>query len=916
MPIQVQSYHELPDSQQRRGNCITQQFIRSKLHFTYRCLLIGAFFLTLFYPVSNLVSQNPCAEWYTWYRSTWKDSLDHYWYTSQLEKAQLIFDRELLVENPCGDNSMYYAKLYMYYGYFVAEKRKDRQEAIRLIQQKADQAMAADSFLVQAYYLGQLGVMYIRTGQLDLSLENLLIQEKLLRTHSPNDTATIIQNGHNKSLYYAWLGMQDQGLKAYKELYEMANSCSYLDWELYRQIAMQYASFLVDDHQYDLAAQVIQALGQPTSKGKLPKGYESMKVQETTFGIDLLMRQQQEEAALQIFEAEIYPLIHDKTLAVCYDCFQLYGTLGLTFNKKDWVNNAIDLWESSLTYRKIPRTQNYWLRVNDLKIANSILQGQDSLLHETVAAQIRDISTQIKSANKIPLPNRASHLNNLRKYSRKLLAIKEGKLPDNIVMQIFQLHLYLKSLRLGTIDHYNAWLKEVALLCPDEYKSFIETQENYNSKYYRLPASDPELAQLSSRFNELLEGFLLKVPYKDRVLALFNSSNDQYFALQSNEVYMDISLIPNIEGSQSTESLMYQAFIFKKDHTKYLTIPLGDLSLLEDIDYTQLGRSSINPFTRSSLNKKWYEKIWAPVMPYLEGIQKIYISTDGRLNKIPLELLSPNGSPGSMILDQFHVQYVTGDGWQRGLPSLETRLPIAAWGGLRYQCDAQDSEESSAEFRAIGPDFELKYLRGSLQEVLFIDSLAKSKGLHVDLRLDCQGTADQFIEDTRHNSYAIIHLATHGQYLPLQSNEAESIQVNRRPTMNTNLRTVLYFAGAMEAAVDPKHKGWLNGEDILRLNLQSTNLVVLSACETGVGETMVGEGDMSIARTFLKAGAHHVIAALWEVPDSHTALFFKQFYHHLLVEKKEIQVAFRDTRLALLNNLPLSSIAAWKLMTR
>jgi CHAT domain-containing protein len=908
--------HAYQSSQTESTPLSTSPFLYSKLHVSIQYNLICVFFLILFYPISSLSSQDPCTEWYTWYKSTWKDSLDHYWYTNQLDKAQQIFDRELLSENPCSSMGMNYAKLFMYYGFFIAEKRKDRQGAIQLMQQKADQAMNQDSFLVQAYYLGQLGVMYIRTGQLDLSFENLLLQEKILETHSPHDTAAIIQNGHNKSLYYAWLGMHDQGLKAYTKLYTLANTCANLDWELYRQIALQYASFLVDDYQYSLATAVINELAQENSKGKLPPRYESMKIQEITFGIDLQIRQQNMDAALKIFETEIYPKINEKALALCYDCFQIYGVLGLTFNKHNWVSEAIELWESSLVHRKIPRTQYYWLRVNDLKISNSLLQGDDILLTETAVAQIRDISTQIRSANKIPLPNRANYLNNLRRYSRKLLAIPADKLPAEIVMQIFQLHLYLKSLDLATIDHYNEWIKNIAALLPDEHKAFIEVQDAYNSQYYRLSSSDPALTNLSSTYNELLENFLLKVPYKDKVLSLFDSPRAEIFSLHSDEVYIDISLVPKVDGSYISESLLYYAFLFKKDLKNYIAIPLGDMDLFEDIDYAQLGRSSINPFTRSSSNKNWFEKLWTPLLPHINGIKKIYLSTDGRLNKIPLELLSPNGSPGSMILDRYQIQYVTGDSWQHNETDLDFSNVIAAWGGLDYNCSNKNKEDSDATFRSLGTDFELKYLKGSLQEVLYIDSLAISKGILVDLRTGCSGTAERFIQDSRTQKYSIVHLATHGQYLPLQSDDSDQLHVNRKPTMNTNLRTVLYFAGAMESVHHPEFKGWINGEDILRLDLQETNLVVLSACESGIGETMIGEGDMSIARSFLKAGAHHVIAALWEVPDIHTALFFKQFYSQLLDEHKSIPDAFRDTRLALMKELPLSSIAAWKLMTR
>ena len=76
--------------------------------------------------------------------------------------------------------------------------------------------------------------------------------------------------------------------------------------------------------------------------------------------------------------------------------------------------------------------------------------------------------------------------------------------------------------------------------------------------------------------------------------------------------------------------------------------------------------------------------------------------------------------------------------------------------------------------------------------------------------------------------------------------------------------------------------GLLNELDILTLDLANTELVVLSACDTGHGTVQVGEGVMGMARAFVVAGADSIIMSLWKVPDEITMSMMIFFYKELL----------------------------------
>lgn len=162
------------------------------------------------------------------------------------------------------------------------------------------------------------------------------------------------------------------------------------------------------------------------------------------------------------------------------------------------------------------------------------------------------------------------------------------------------------------------------------------------------------------------------------------------------------------------------------------------------------------------------------------------------------------------------------------------------------------------------------YLPGTLTEVEQIDRLL-SQG-HYEPRLI---TGDEGVEESfkaLHNQHTtIIHIATHGFYLPDEKDEMK--------------RSGLVFAGAnnfWSGAQQPEDMddGILTAAEIARMNLQTTSLVVMSACQSGLGE-VTGEGVFGLQRAFKKAGVSSLLISLWEVDDQATQLMMTRFYQAL-----------------------------------
>jgi CHAT domain-containing protein len=146
----------------------------------------------------------------------------------------------------------------------------------------------------------------------------------------------------------------------------------------------------------------------------------------------------------------------------------------------------------------------------------------------------------------------------------------------------------------------------------------------------------------------------------------------------------------------------------------------------------------------------------------------------------------------------------------------------------------------------------------------------------------------------RVHSPRVLHLATHGFVLPELSDEpsatvpdAELLSLRRSQTANNPmLRSGLALAGAQRTieawargeAVPRENDGIVTAEEIATLDLKNTWLVVLSACDTGLGEARSGEGVLGLRRGFIQAGAKNLLMTLWPIDDEKTADFIADFY--------------------------------------
>ncbi len=265
--------------------------------------------------------------------------------------------------------------------------------------------------------------------------------------------------------------------------------------------------------------------------------------------------------------------------------------------------------------------------------------------------------------------------------------------------------------------------------------------------------------------------------------------------------------------------------------------------------------------------KKAYDKLWQPIADLLpQGTKRVILSPDGDLNFVSFTtLLSSNDK---FLGELFDISYVSSgrDLLAFGSNS-NTEKSSFLLGAPDYRVADSQREEKAYEVT-------LSPLPGSAQECQTLEALLKAKGFQPRL-VTAQKAQEE--EVSRLQSPEIVHLATHGFFL------------DEKFGHNPMLRSGLALYGAettLDAWQDGKvpesgSDGVLTALEVTGLNLTGTKVVVLSACDTGLGESQKGEGVLGLRRGFVQAGCRNLVFTLWPVADQETAEFMVDFYDSL-----------------------------------
>lgn len=312
--------------------------------------------------------------------------------------------------------------------------------------------------------------------------------------------------------------------------------------------------------------------------------------------------------------------------------------------------------------------------------------------------------------------------------------------------------------------------------------------------------------------------------------------------------------------------------------------------------YQKYVRAHVRDAALSEVLHRLGKLIWQPLEPaFGNDCKQVILSPDADLNFISFAtLLLPDDR---FVCEHYSLGYVTS---ARDL--LRKPRDISLKDGKLVVFAAPDFGISSAKDNVDG--VRLSALPGTQKEAAFLEREAGNWGLDVESHYGSDASEAQI---QKVESPVILHLATHGFYwgeavkaridpFPDRS-RIQSTPVPMSSVASTTQRSLLALAGAQRTLdawqrgeIPPADSdGILTAEEVSGLNLQGTWLVVLSACDTGLGQAQPGEGVMGLRRSFLLAGAQNLVMSLWPVGDLDTVTFMEAFYQTAIPSRNAVQ---------------------------
>jgi len=370
-----------------------------------------------------------------------------------------------------------------------------------------------------------------------------------------------------------------------------------------------------------------------------------------------------------------------------------------------------------------------------------------------------------------------------------------------------------------------------------------------------------------------------------------------------------------------TDSVMYCALIVRPGYIYPELVPLFEEKQLNEILNKMTSNRGVQMLEQPITIEKsrvLYDLIWCPIEAEMKGVKKIYISPSGLLNKVSFAALT--NKDGKFLFDIYNLNFLANvDQIQlddSGL-MLQSSDNMALYGGIIYNMSipnqlSQVNEYcpvNNPEILAYNAPVEMRnasrsewyYLKGTLKEIENIQAELQKKNIAAKSILGEKAVEESF-KSLSSKSPSIIHIATHGYFIPSQKTLKNNLTVDNelRNVENPLFRSGLIMAGANRAwkndsIIKGVDDGILTAYEVSLLDLSKTKLVVLSACESGLGDIKGSEGVYGLQRAFKMAGVQYLIVTLWEIQDEVTVEFMTEFYRSWL-SGVDIQSAFKSAQ--------------------
>jgi CHAT domain-containing protein/Tfp pilus assembly protein PilF len=371
--------------------------------------------------------------------------------------------------------------------------------------------------------------------------------------------------------------------------------------------------------------------------------------------------------------------------------------------------------------------------------------------------------------------------------------------------------------------------------------------------------------------------------------------------LENNEACIELVRFPEYNYIKRGDKVYYAGFVVSSDSTKYPEMVFfPDGKEMESSIVLEYRKTMQRGFEGGA----FYDAYWGNLEQLTSGKTDLYISPDGIFNQVNMNTLRKEN--GDYLIDNKNIIYLTNS---KDL--------------ISYKENKGKMQQGNKEAILMGdPDYDMDFdwdqmkkmplpeLPGTKVEVEKVNDQLVSAGWKTKSWFQQNATEDRIKQIS---NPAVLHIATHGFFLedidPGKGEKVFGIEPVKAAE-NPLLRSGLMFAGADNTiqSIDTRESsdrndGVLNAYEAMMLNLDQTQLVILSACETGLGEIRNGEGVYGLQRAFQIAGTSTVVISLWQVSDEVTQKLMTNFYKNWLISGDK-QKAFTQAQLFIKEKYP------------
>ena len=429
-----------------------------------------------------------------------------------------------------------------------------------------------------------------------------------------------------------------------------------------------------------------------------------------------------------------------------------------------------------------------------------------------------------------------------------------------------------------------------------------------NQTYWTDIFTDPDILGWIDKRNNIakkLDYCLSTIDPEDFWLSCSVTTEDVYDSLKPNESAIEIIKTYPFSGGDS----VYEALILNYGEPTPIRIKICDRKRL--IEFIHDGHFYDNA------SEVAYDNLVKPIMTNVTG-KTVYLASDGLFSLINYSSITDGH--GMRTSDKWNIVPCITTKTICELKDIEEPVisSIAIFGGLEYE--PGNKEPHYSQDNKVTRDIEQEwfgYLPATLKEVETIDEIATHNNINSYLYTGLEGTEKAFLSLSG-KEIPIIHIATHGYYYDIDDPQLDNFYLQSGNDAGALNRCGLVLADSqhvLEDGIDiyDNNNGVIVGSEIANLDLTGTDLVVLSACNTALGD-ISSEGVIGLQMAFKRAGVHSILMTLGKVDDEATAYFMTSFYEKLF-NGEDKHSSFRGAIEAMRNSERFSDPKYWSQYT-